>query len=1176
MRKKIVRTIAVLFILSFLLLTIGVSYAETGIEDRMAGIYEEGLEDVPVKKGTLKASGESLTFTVTLDDFVGTLNGMSSYGKSSHFIRTEDGETVFCGTDDVRFFGSNDNGGVAERGQTATLTFQEVDDEIIRKILYYGEGGPEEKVSGPDGYQITHFALCLKGLKGTLRSGVGEDTLRQVNGFISLIEGLPETPSDFTAYRYTGYGSGSGGIRSGQDMYTRVYEEKKTGRLRIRKRSATPDITDGNPMYSLKGAVFEVTDRDGKLMGTLTTDEKGYTGYLNDLEEGTYLIYEIQSPEGYFIDDTITEFEVRSGGEDTLVIYDEPVVYFPDIMILKSGEPMGDATLKGAEFTVSYYPVYAETVKELAGLEPMRTWVFRTDKDGRIFPDPSYLKSGDPLYELNGRYVLPPGTLLIKETKAPEGFLINDEFFISGTGGNEIIKRLGPYATLRDELIRGGFTVLKTGDVPDKDMTAAFEIINRSMESILYEEKEILPGEVITEIETDSEGRYESDLYALPYGSYGIREIRAPEGFKIDEEEHGFRIEEHGAKVEIIFHDEYIYGDLEFRKLREDGTPLENISFILRNEDTGEERLIKTDEKGYFSTRSPIESRKTEGSLPFGRYTLRELRTDENEGLELIEYGFEVTGETALISESFTDREMPDPIIHTKADFSGEKEAYPSHDMVLTDTVSYEGLTEGLKYMLKASIRHKDGTPVMRNGKELASEVTFTAVESSGEVQVEIYLGALSYELMGEDIVVFEQLYNMNGVLRASHEDPSDSDQTVSIKRPEIRTSAYGSDTWTKTLTVSHDTVLSDKVMYTGLEKGLKYTLRTSAVSVSTGKEIQSAVSEFTPDSSDGYFTADISLDTKKLTGERIVVYEDIYLGDMLIASHRDIHDISQTVWIPCISTKASDGITGSVQGSLYSSGIKDRISVKGLAPEEEYILKAWLLDGEGNSVEGSELMIAFTAVSGEYEEEIALPLIKGPGAGMSYQVLTELYQKDVLLCRHKDPDNETVVYPSVHTEASSQDRSKILKRSESAVILDDVTLTGLVPGCTYVIETRVYDGTLRNIVEGSLIRTEVAPETSDMTLTVSIPVDSSLRASHALTVYEKVYLVSDGEKVLLAAHEDPHDDLQTVKVEGELPKTGEGTDFMLIAGLLLMLTGGAALIITGLRGKGSPSGDES
>ena len=174
MRKNMVRTVAVFFIVSFLLLATGVSYAETGIEDRMAGIYEEGLEDVPVKKGALKASGESLTFTVKLDDFVGTLNGMSSYGKSSHFIRTEDGETVFCGTDDVRFFGSNDNGGVAERGQTATLTFQEVDDEIIRKILYYGEGGPEEKVSGPDGYQITHFALCLKGLKGTLRSGVGE------------------------------------------------------------------------------------------------------------------------------------------------------------------------------------------------------------------------------------------------------------------------------------------------------------------------------------------------------------------------------------------------------------------------------------------------------------------------------------------------------------------------------------------------------------------------------------------------------------------------------------------------------------------------------------------------------------------------------------------------------------------------------------------------------------------------------------------------------------------------------------------------------------------------------------------------------------------------------------------------------------------------------------------
>ena len=89
-----------------------------------------------------------------------------------------------------------------------------------------------------------------------------------------------------------------------------------------------------------------------------------------------------------------------------------------------------------------------------------------------------------------------------------------------------------------------------------------------------------------------------------------------------------------------------------------------------------------------------------------------------------------------------------------------------------------------------------------------------------------------------------------------------------------------------------------------------------------------------------------MSVSYTHLAGETIVVFEDLYRGEKLLAVHADLEDKAQTVTIPKVTTTAVDA-ESETQNSMADKMITivDTVSYENLIPGQEYTVKGTLMD---------------------------------------------------------------------------------------------------------------------------------------------------------------------------------------------------------------------------------------
>lgn len=325
-----------------------------------------------------------------------------------------------------------------------------------------------------------------------------------------------------------------------------------SGSLTVEKASSLPGLSAGNGCYSLAGAVFEVRDASGALVGSITTDAEG-RGSLGGLPQGTYTVREVSSPAGFALNGDELSVDVVAGAA-TVAVEDVPQRAEVEVVVAKydaelgfsdaGNEPQGEASLAGAEFEVAFYGGFFESAEEAAASgDPLRTWVLRTGEDGTAKLSGECLVSGDALYRDEfGAAVLPLGTVCVREIKAPEGYLLD-------SGGETVCVCVRPgeagqiaaryhAPAVANRVIRGDVSLVKFGNAQG---TAGDSALKQPLAGVSFDIVHASTGMVAARITTDDRGFASTTDAAgdgggaLPYGTYLVREdaSTAPAGYAV-------------------------------------------------------------------------------------------------------------------------------------------------------------------------------------------------------------------------------------------------------------------------------------------------------------------------------------------------------------------------------------------------------------------------------------------------------------------------------------------------------------------------------------------------------------------------------------------------------------------------------------------------------------------
>lgn len=249
------------------------------------------------------------------------------------------------------------------------------------------------------------------------------------------------------------------------------------------------DNQTGEP---LAGARFTITTAGGSVINAnLVTGPNGYAT-LNGLEPGSYVVREVEAPDGHLIDSTPQTFEIRVGQTEPVFL-----VFGND----------GETTL------------YIRKEDEQTRL-PLADAVFELRKANGEIVERRLVTGPDGLASIDG---LEPGDYVVEEIEAPPGYLLSED-------PEQIVNlEAGETETV---LFRnnkpGGIAILKQDAISGLPLEGAvFEVTNQDGSPVDPTHAQYTTGK-------DGYIRVPN----LDEGYYFVQEVKAPEGYLLDSTKH--------------------------------------------------------------------------------------------------------------------------------------------------------------------------------------------------------------------------------------------------------------------------------------------------------------------------------------------------------------------------------------------------------------------------------------------------------------------------------------------------------------------------------------------------------------------------------------------------------------------------------------------------------------
>ena len=333
------------------------------------------------------------------------------------------------------------------------------------------------------------------------------------------------------------------------------------------------DAETGNAV-PVAGAGYKLYDADGELItmrftypqvtviDTFYTNSEGFLITPEKLGYGEYTLIECEAPYGYILNPEPVKFTMdfasaeENDGILTVTVKQEDKAQKGVISIIKLGEYLKSF----AEENGVYEPVYASgalpgAVFDIIAAEEIK------GGDGSI-----KYAAGETVDTLTtdteGRAVsaeLPLGKYIIKEIKAPEGYVLSGEEIeaelIYAGETVEITQTETEISNERQKAVISLKKLLEEQGGGNKGGKADITKVKFGLfatEEIIAADKSVLPADALLEeayVSEDGTLTFTSDL---PFGSYYVRELETAEGYILDDTRYGFEFAYMGEETAVV------------------------------------------------------------------------------------------------------------------------------------------------------------------------------------------------------------------------------------------------------------------------------------------------------------------------------------------------------------------------------------------------------------------------------------------------------------------------------------------------------------------------------------------------------------------------------------------------------------------------------------------------
>ena len=568
------------------------------------------------------------------------------------------------------------------------------------------------------------------------------------------------------------------------------------------------------------------------------------------------------------------------------------------IRVTKTDKETDKPIPSGAEFTVTAAEDITTPDGTIRTEKGTVVATLTTDEKGKAETEALYL----------GKYV-------VKETKAPNGYLLNPkEFAVTLEYEDQETEIVYGNVTVPDELAKGKIRVKKTDAETGNGLSGAeFEI--RAKEDIITPDGtvKVKAGTVVDTIKTSDKGTAETkELYL---GKYEVQETKAPEGYLLNTQKYPVELIYADQETEIVYGDvtvpdELAKGQIEIlKKDEETGNLLSGAEFTV----TAAEDITTPDGTLRAEKGTVVDTIVTDATgiakskeLYLGKYIVKEtkqpigfIRPNQTWDVEL-KYADQ---KTELVKENLTIKNQPTEIIIDKKETGTDKPL------------------EGVKFVIWNKDKEDPIDPGMQH-KEIYT------TDANGKIRL-LYLEPGNYAVAEvesipgyawDDKIIYEFTITEDGRVdgEVSHTIPVGNDRTEITETNAINVSTGTQDAYAVDLTVI------DTVSMVNLMPNREYKLQLILADAKTGEPLKvkdqpsgdllTTEKTFTADTSKMDVDMQIEFDASPFAGRTIVVYEYLYQDGVEISKHEDPNDKKQQLYVKDklkLNTTAIDLISG-------------------------------------------------------------------------------------------------------------------------------------------------------------------------------------------------------------------------------------------------------------------------